>query len=377
MGLFKGLIGEFTSGIVRETNHLRPHAMYSMGFLTYRCTSRCRTCNIWKRGEEGSASELSREQWLAVIDKLQAYGIKSFEIFGGDALLREDAIFDVISSCRNKGIETYFPTNSIRCDQTTVRRLVESGLDTVYLSLDEVGYENDGIRGVDGAFERVKDTLEAFVAERGDHHNPAIIVCTTISSMNYRSFLKILDFIEQYPVNAIYPRPLGEFDPENVRKSEMDGFVPEPYFASSDGESHLLSDSQVKEMRMLFSELKLRKSGVYVSLQNYYLLADEAFTKGTYPVCPCHVASLLVTINPNGDVVPCPFFRSYVIGNLVKHELDSIWGNEMHRKFLDRQQKGQLPICSNCNMRLYYPSMREQFSYYSDRAMEKLGVKSL
>lgn len=377
MGLVTGFMRECAAGAVRETNHLRVRAMYAMGFLTYRCTSRCRTCTIWKRGAEDSSAELSRDQWLAVIDKLHAYGIGSFELFGGDALLREDAIFDVISACRRRGIETYFPTNSIRCDRATVRRLVESGLGTIYLSLDDVGEENDGIRGVDGAFDRVKETLEAFVAERGGRERPAIIVCTTLSSMNYRSFPKILDFIEQYPVNAVYPRPLGEFDPENVINSEIDGLVPEPYFSSSDGESHLLSDSQVAEMRKVFSEVKRRKGGVYVSLQNYYLLADEAFTRGTYPVRPCHVASLLVTINPNGDVVPCPFFRAYVIGNVLTQELDSIWGNEAHRRFLKRQQSGLLPICRNCNMRLYYPSMREQLSYYSSRALEKCGVKPL
>lgn len=377
MGLVKGLIRECAAGVVRETNHIRVRAMYAMGFLTYRCTSRCRTCTIWKRDVEDSAAELSRDQWLAVVDKLHAYGIGSFEIFGGDALLRDDAIFDVISACRTRNIETYFPTNSIRCDHDTVRRLVESGLGTIYLSLDELGQESDGIRGVDGAFARVKETLEAFVAERGEGEYPSIIVCTTISSMNYRSFSKILDFIEQYPVNAVYPRPLGEFDPENVRRSEIDGLVPEPYFASSDGQSHLLSDHQVSEMRTVFSEIKRRKGGVYVNLQNYYLLADEAFTEGTYPVRSCHVASLLVTINPNGDVVPCPFFRSYVIGNVVNQDLDDIWGNDMHRRFLDLQQSGRLPICSNCNMRLYYPSMREQFSYYTSRAMEKCGMREL
>lgn len=377
MGLLTGFMRECAAGVVRETNHLRVRAMYAMGFLTYRCTSRCRTCTIWQRAGEANSAELSRDQWLAVIDQLHAYGIGSFELFGGDALLRDDAIFDVIAACRDRGIETYFPTNSIKCDRNTVRRLVQSGLDTIYLSLDDIDEDNDGIRGVDGAFQRVKETLEAFVAERGDRPCPSIIVCTTLSSMNYRSFPKILDFLGNYPVNAVYPRPLGEFDPENVRRSEMDGRVPEPYFATSDGQSHLLSADQVAEMRKVFAQVKRRKGGVYVNLQNYYLLDDEAFTRGTYPVRQCHVASLLATINPNGDVVPCPFFRSYVIGNLKDQSLDEIWGNEAHRRFLKRQRSGNLPICRNCNMRLYYPSMREQFSYYAERALEKCGAKPL
>ena len=76
-------------GIKNESRHLRVKPLNALGFLTFRCTSRCKTCNIWRREK---IQELSKDQWLEVLGKLNQARINAFEIFGGDALLRKDAI---------------------------------------------------------------------------------------------------------------------------------------------------------------------------------------------------------------------------------------------------------------------------------------------
>jgi len=376
MGPVTKLAKAIAQGLARETNHHRVQALFALGFLTYRCTSRCRTCTIWKRNDEGTCLELSRDEWLSILTQLKYYGIRTFEVFGGDALLRDDAVFDVINFCTQHGIETFFPTNSILCDRQTVHRLVEAGLGTIYVSLDDIGKNNDGIRGIDGAFDRVRETLEFFVEERGCRPNPKIIVCTTLSNLNYNNFGRIVGFLENYPIDAVYPRHLGEFAPENVHRSSIDGLEPEPYFTTSDGQSHLLTKEQYKELVKIFSSLKLRDKKSFINFRGHYLTGEMTYTQGLFPVKPCHVATLLVTINPNGDVVPCPYFRSYVIGNLIRQELGDIWGNEPHRRFLQLQQGGQLPICRNCNTRIDYPTLSEQTKYYAQRILEKSGLKA-
>lgn len=373
-----GLISELSSNLARdiatERHHVQVKPIHAMGFLTYRCTSRCRTCTIWKRNSETSSTELSRDEWLIVLARLKQAGVKDFELFGGDALLREDAVFDVVRFCTDNGMETFFPTNSISCNKQTVRKLVEAGLGTIYLSLDDVGEENDEIRGVDGTFESVKNVLETFVEERGSKGSPHIIVCTTLSNFNYRNFPKLVDFLDKYPLNALYPRPLGEFGVDNIAASKIDGLEPEPYFMPSDGHSHLLTADQYAELNLIFARYKDRRQGVYVNLLAHYLATEDTYTRGIYPLKHCHVATTLVTINPNGDVVPCPFFRAYTIGNLLKQEMPEIWGNKRHRRFVKLQQTGQLPICKNCNMRVYYPSLLEKSGYYFRRLLEKTGL---
>jgi len=376
LSLLVNFAKEMVAEAGREYHHLRVRALDSMGFLTYRCTSRCRTCTIWKREGEGR-DELDLEQWRTVIARLADYGVRSFEVFGGDALLRKDVIFDLIRHCQAHGIETYFPTNANLCDRETVQQLIDAGLGTVYLSIDDVEEAHDEVRGVDGTFARVRQTLDDFCRLRGDGTRPKIIVCVTLSKMNFRNFPKLIEFLEGYPVNAVYPRPLGEFSGANIEASTIDGLVPEPYFAPSDGESHLMDRDELREMRAMISRVRNASPKIYINWRSYYSTTDETFLQGTYPHRHCHIATSFVTVNPNGDVVPCPFFRQYVLGNLAESPLQNLWGNEKHRRFLKLQQQGGLPICKNCNMRVYYPSFRETFDYYIQRCLERSGIRKI
>ena len=373
MRLLRGLYRELASEFFRERHHRQVRALDCIAFLTYNCTSCCRTCTIWQR-EGSGVGELSREQWLQTIPDLARYGLRSFEIFGGDALLRKDAIFDVTAACREVGMSTYFPTNANLCDRETVRRLIGAGLGTVYLSIDDVDELHDQVRGVPGGFSKVRAALEHFAELRGSGASPDIVVCTTLSSLNFRNFPRLLEFLKGYPVQAVYPRPLGEFSRQNIQSSRLDGHLPEPYFASSDGGSHLMSPGELVEMRAMIRDVRDRSYPFYVNWHTYYGTSDLTFLRGEYPLRHCRLATTVVTINPNGDVVPCPFFRSYVIGNLAEATLEEIWGNQRHRNFIAAQQHGRLAICRNCNTRMYYPSLSETVGYYSVRLLEKAGL---
>lgn len=373
MRLLRGLYDELRSELVRARHHRDVRALDCIAFLTYRCTSCCKTCTIWQR-EGSEEGELSREQWLQTVAALGSYGVRSFEIFGGDALLRKDAIFDVASSCRDRGVATYFPTNANLCDRDTVRQLIDAGLGTVYLSIDDVDELHDQVRGVPGSFSRIKEALDNFCELRGEGSAPHIIICSTLSSLNFRNFPHLLDFLSKYPVQAVYPRPLGEFSAANVAASVLDGKRPEPYFASSDGGSHLMSPAELHEMRAMIRQVRGRDYPFYVNWHAYYSAGDAAFLRGEYPVRHCRLATTVITVNPNGDVVPCPFFRSYVLGNLTRESISEIWGNARHRDFITTQKQGRLAICRNCNTRNYYPGFTETLGYYAVRLMEKTGL---
>lgn len=331
----------------------------------------CKTCNIWQRNKD-EGSELNKEEWLRVISNLKDHGIKSFEIFGGDALLRKDVIYDIVRYCADNDIKTYFPTNGNLCDRETVQNLLNAGLHTIYLSIDDVGADHDGIRGVDGTFERIKSALETFVELRGTAEYPEIIICCTISKMNYLSFPRVLDFLEQYPINAVYPRIIAEFSLDNITRSKINGMIPEPFFASSDALSHLFQNEEMAEFKEIIQSEKQSGRKMYIEFRPLDVAKDKTFTSGEYDFKHCHIATTFPIINPNGDVVPCPFFGSYVIGNLTKNNLSEIWGNPMHRNFIAFQKGRKIAICRNCNIRVSYPSTLETYSYYFQRIRSAL-----
>ncbi len=362
--------------IQREINHVRVRAMDSLGFLTYRCTSRCKTCNIWqKNADENTKGELSKGDWLKVLSKLKDYGIRSFEIFGGDALLRKDAIYDIIEFCNKNGIVTYLPTNANLCDRETIRKFIDSGLNMLYLSVDGIDDEHDNIRGVDGTFKRIKTTLSTFIEEKNRKGScyPKINIVTTLSNMNYNKFSNLIKYFENYQINCIYPRNLVEFSKGNIENSNINGYTPDPYYVPSDSGSHLFTREELGEFKRIVKTVKRTRRNIRVDFRDIDMAKDDTFLRGVYDFKKCHVATMLVTINPNGDVVPCPFYNSYVIGNLLRNNLEEIWGNSMHREFIRYQQAKKLALCQNCNLPVYHPSIYDTLKYYSIRLAEKIA----
>ncbi len=369
-------LDEFTRSLSRELNARKFRAMDSMIYLTYRCTSRCKTCNIWKRNAEESArTELGWDKWEIILGRLGAAGIKSLEIFGGDALLRKDIIYDVISWCRDNGIETFFPTNSLLLDREAAARLVRSGLGTIYFSLDDVDEGNDRIRGQNGSFNLVARAIENLCTERGSGKRPNIVICTTISSLNYDRFEKVADFLRDFPIDALYPRVVCEFTEENIASSAVSGVRPEPYFTTTEETSHLLSPEQfhafmdsVKRARG-----KSGKRPLYINTEAIETAGEQAFTTGVHPDRRCLICSTFVTVDPLGNVTPCPMFNRYTIGNLLESSLEEIWGSMKHRKFVRSQREKKIDICRNCVMRGYYPTLSETCSYYLKKTMRRVA----
>lgn len=371
----KSISHDLLNNMLREIKSYKVVGTDSIIFLTYRCTSRCKTCNIWKRNGSKSA-EMEWKQWLNILVRLRDYGIKTVELFGGDALLRKDVIFKMIKFCTENGIETFFPTNSILMDRETAKRFVDAGLGTIYFSLDEVGLGSDQIRGVDGSFDKVKSAIEDIIDARKGLENPKIIICSTISNMNYDHFEEIVDFLKDYPISGIYPRILGEFSRQNINASSVNGIYPEPYFVSSEGSSHLLNHDQLDHFRKTVLRLKTEKryNNVYINFRNVDMAPDSAFISGEHGIKRCLMCASVIIVNPNGEMMPCPFFPDYILGNLNQNDVDEIWGNKMHREFNKLQREKKIRVCDNCNIRTYYPTFSETVNYYKNRINERLAI---
>lgn len=371
----KSVIHDILNTIKREKMSNSIQCTDSLLFLTYRCTSRCKTCNMWQRKSASKEMEIDWPHWKKILQNLQKSGVKTVEIFGGDALLRKSVIFNMIQFCTDYGIDTYFPTNSILMNKETANKLVRAGLGTIYFSLDDVAEENDMIRGVSKTFAKVKLALESIVDVKGKSNKPSIIICTTLSNLNYSHFERVVDFLRNYPVSAVYPRPLGEFSNENIQSSVINNIIPNPYFVST-GESHLLNKKQISRLRKIVKQIKHNGDSnlPYINFRAVDMASDIAFNQGEYGITKCHCCTTLVVVAPNGDVLPCPFFPDYILGNLTKNKISQIWGkaNTKHMDFIKAQQEGKIKICDNCNMRSYYPTLSETLIYYGKRLKEKL-----
>jgi Fe-coproporphyrin III synthase len=325
-------------------------------FVTYRCTSRCVGCNIWQRPNEVSR-ELEWPQWEPIFENLASAGVNKIELFGGDALLRKDLLLDMIRFCRANGIVSFLPTNSNGLTESTVRDLVEAGLDVVYLSLDELPDMDGTIRGTKRHFERVMQAIDWFREARGASKSPRIECLTTVAASNWRRVPELLAATRDRGADAHELWTMSEFPPSAVETSAVAGIVPNPYFMSTDGTSHRLSRHEAEALRSMVSDLRARSrdyAPMSINTETIEHLDVEALSTQRFPYQKCLPCTNMIVLSPYGEVTPCPYFGKYVLGNLSDSRLDEVWGNAAHRRFVGVQRREHLPICDHCSWKFAY-----------------------
>lgn len=160
---------------------------YKLNFcVTYRCQSRCKTCDIWKMRPEG---ELSIDEVRSVAGK-NSY-LKWIELTGGEVFLRSD-IVEVArafsTSCRGLYVLT-MPTNSL-CNLETVRNRLEGILSlgiprvVVTVSLDGHRELHDSIRGIPGNYDRAIAMFRMLGELKAKYDSLSFVFGYTISRFN-------------------------------------------------------------------------------------------------------------------------------------------------------------------------------------------------
>jgi radical SAM protein with 4Fe4S-binding SPASM domain len=89
------------------------------------------------------------------------------------------------------------------------------------------------------------------------------------------------------------------------------------------------------------------------SLSRYCLKEDGTFAlKGNIPN-HCFTVYEQSVINSDGDVVPCCYdlYSEYVMGNVLKESLKTIWKNDKYQSFRNQIEKDRksIPMCNICS----------------------------
>jgi len=138
------------------------------------CNYNCRQCyrNVYDR--KASSNDMAAEEFRAAINVLQRAGFGSYCFHGGEATLRQD-LPEIIASASDKGrYHVALVTNGSRDQPDYLEKLVENGLNAIWVSIDGVGKEHDRLRQ-EGAFERaVKTVRNATEISRSKHLNVVV-----------------------------------------------------------------------------------------------------------------------------------------------------------------------------------------------------------
>ncbi len=155
--------------------------------LTNRCNLKCVMCGLWR--EPDSERELNTDEWIKVLTDLKSEGIKNVHLSGGEPLLLRD-IGSIIEWASNNGFVVGMTTNGTLLTEERLNVLLKSGIRSIAVSVDALDDGYESIRGVTGAFAKVKTALE-LVAQAKKASNIDAYVNFTLMKDNLKDLKEV------------------------------------------------------------------------------------------------------------------------------------------------------------------------------------------
>ena len=310
----------------------RPYAL--LAEITYRCPLHCpycsnpvaaSLCEAPRRPQGGGYSngELTTEEWKRVIRDAAALGVLQIGFSGGEPLARRDLV-ELIRAAREAKLYTNLITSGIGLDYDCLRALRDAGLDSIQLS-----FQSDESSLAD-------EIAGARAHERKLNVAAKIRAAGIPLSLNFVIHRRNIDRLPQM-INLT--EALGA---ERVELANVQFYG----WAFRNRAALLPTREQVDYARDIATAAKMRLAG---KIDIFYVLPDYYETRPK----PClnGWGQRYLTVNPIGDVLPCPTASSAIpdlrFENVRKHDLDWIWReSESFNRF--RGTKWMPEPCRSC-----------------------------
>lgn len=293
------------------------------GFLCFgiidSCMLRCKMCHKWKEDilVEGHTKVPTMAEWKRSVDSLREMTDPGFLINfgGGEALIKKD-LLELVKYCHDKGFRTNIATNAWLVDEDMAKRIADSGLDSVNISLDSLNEKvHDYLRGVPGVYKRAMNAIGYL-----DKYckNFEIEICSVIYNINQNSIIELTKWANNDPrINwIVFMVPM---QPNN-----SPDYLEHNWWENK--EYDFLWPKDLDKVCAIIDELLVLKGqGYKVSNQVCQLEAFKNYLR--YPgsfvkKSPCNLDKAL-HVSAVGDIFICYGWES--IGNIKTHDLKERW----------------------------------------------------
>jgi len=289
----------------------RPYAL--LAEISYRCPLHCPYCSNpvaaslreaprRPQGVGYSNGELTNDEWRRVIREAAALGVLQIGFSGGEPLVRPD-LAELIGAARGANLYTNLITSGIGLDDERVHLLRDAGLDSVQLS-----------------FQSDESSLSDEIAGARAHQHK-LDVAEKIRSAGIPLSLNFVIHrhnIDRLPQMIELTETLGA---ERVELANAQFYG----WAFLNRAALLPTREQVVRAREIATAAKARLAGridIFYVLPDHYEIRPKPCLNGW--------GQRYLTVNPIGDVLPCPTASSAIpdlrFENVRARPLDWIWG---------------------------------------------------
>ncbi len=317
--------------------------------VTYRCNSRCRTCNVWRKQSE----ELTAEEWDRVFASL-GRAPYWFTISGGEPLLRRDVVEICRSAYRHcQPAIINIPTNGLLPDLIAERveeiaRSCPKSQIIVNVSLDGWGEQHDAIRNVPGNFRRTMETYRRLRALTLP--NLTLGVHTVISRFNVGDIPNIYRQISTLAPDSY----ITEIAEERVELDTVGADITPSLDEYSAAVDFLVAQLRAQPFTGISRVTQAFR-------EQYYGLVKRILAERRQ-VIPCYAGWASAQISPEGDVWVC-CIKAQSLGNLrdVDYNFGRIWFSAEAEAARASIARGEcfcpLANAAYTNMLCHYPSL--------------------
>ena len=300
----------------------RPYAL--LAEITYRCPLHCPYCS--NPTQARNDQELTANEWTRVIREAAALGVLQIGFSGGEPLARRD-LQDLVRAAREANLYTNLITSGIGLDDDRVRALRDAGLDSVQLSFQS---DNTGL-------------ADEVAGARAHQHKLAAAAKIRAAgiplSLNFVVHRRNIDRLAEMIALA------ESLQAERVELANVQFYG----WAFLNRAALLPTREQVVRAREIATAAKARLAG---KIDIFYVLPDYYETRPK----PClnGWGQRYLTVNPIGDVLPCPTASSAIpdlrFDNVRARSLDWIWReSESFNRF--RGTEWMPEPCQSCPQR--------------------------
>ena len=296
--------------------------------VTLRCNAKCEHCGS-SCGYKQPKDEISAEHLKLALKNI-ANNYKASEIIlnvtGGEPLMRQD-LFEIMSYANKLGFHWGMTSNGILINDEVIKKMNETNMETISISLDGLKETHENFRKVPGSFDKIISNIKKLQSV------PSIKIVQVTTVANKKNIHELEEIYELMKKIGIISWRVLNVDPIGRAKDNKE----------------ILLDRD--EYQYLFEFIKKKRNENIMKVEygcSHYLGIDlEKEIRDTYFTCLTGIT--VASILSNGDISVCPNVErspKFVQGNITEDEFVDVWENKY--KLFRKDNRTSCKECKKC-----------------------------
>lgn len=288
--------------------------------ITHDCNQQCRHCFA---AEDVPSKLLDDKWWYNLFDQLAELETSRLFFTGGEPL-KHPSLLEYASYASKKSIPTILGTNATLITSSLSKKLSDAGIAEARVSLDGANATSHDLLRGEGSFEKTLNGIRLLI-EAGI----IVSIRTTVNKLNIQELKELGELVVKlgvcdWEIKHIIPAGNALKHPELLTKAAERATALEVIL-------DMINTNVYPDLKIKLMEGTLNRNAVIPE---------------SIKVASCPAGSRMMVVQPTGDVIPCGYLTSCVIGNITCDSLEKIREKWREEK---KKEESLLPEgCKNC-----------------------------